>query len=176
MQPATISAICFDWGGTLMSEDGPADIPMALWPHVRPIDGAADCLASLAGRFPLCIATNAAASDVAMIQRALGRVNFAHYFSRIFCYTDLGYRKDQPEFWQAVSAELRLPLDEIAMIGDSLGLDCLAPRSFGVQAVWFNERDRHPQPAVAVPTVTDLRDFARMLQNRFGGLPPSEAD
>ena len=176
MQPATVSAICFDWGGTLMSEDGPADIPMALWPHVQPIDGAADCLASLAGRFPLCVATNAAVSDRTMIRRALERVNLAHYFSHIFCQTDLGYRKDQPEFWQAVAAELRLPLAEVAMIGDTLEHDCLAPRAFGVQAVWFNERGRHAQPQPPVPTVTDLREFARLLQNRFGGLPPSEAD
>ena len=62
------------------------------------------------------------------------------------------------------------------MIGDSLEQDCLAPRSFGVQAVWFNERGRQPPPAHAVPMVTDLRDFARMLQDRFGGLPPSESD
>jgi hypothetical protein len=23
-------AVCFDWGGTLMAEDGPPDLPMAL--------------------------------------------------------------------------------------------------------------------------------------------------
>ena len=96
MQSATISAICFDLGGTLMSEDGPQDISIALWPHVQATAGAADCLASLAGRFPLCIATNASVSNSAMIRRALERVNFAHYFSHIFCYTDLGYRKGQP--------------------------------------------------------------------------------
>ena len=30
-----IRAVCFDWGGTLMSEAGPEDIPMCDWPEVR---------------------------------------------------------------------------------------------------------------------------------------------
>jgi hypothetical protein len=39
--------VLFDWGDTLMSEDGPLDIPMADWPEVRAIDGAGEVLSLL---------------------------------------------------------------------------------------------------------------------------------
>ena len=56
--PAPIRAVCFDWGGTLMVDDGPDDLPMYEWPSVTAVPGARECLAALHGRVPLCIATN----------------------------------------------------------------------------------------------------------------------
>lgn len=156
-----VRAACFDWGGTLMSEVGPQDIPMAHWPEVHAIPGAAECLESLSGRLPLCIATNASVSRKPMIQRALERVDMASYFSAIFCYTELGFRKDQPGFWAKVAEELGLPLTSLAMIGDSFEQDYEAPRSCGVQAVWFNPEGQ----ARGVRSVSDLREFSRMVLN-----------
>src|SRR4051812_21750211 len=60
--------VLFDWGGTLMSEDGPLDLPMALWPEVRPIDGARDTLERVARMARIGIATNA--SDAPHRRRA----------------------------------------------------------------------------------------------------------
>jgi FMN phosphatase YigB (HAD superfamily) len=163
---APIHVICFDWGGTLMSEMGPQDRPMGLWPDVSAIAGAADCLASLArDRRPLCIATNATVSRRPMIELALERVGLLRYFSEIFCYTELGFTKGQPEFWRSVAERLQTPLDRIAMVGDSLEQDCLVPRSFGVQAVWFNEGGRQPLPEGEVLWVRSLEEFARLVKN-----------
>ena len=78
-----------------MSEDGPEEIPMALWPQARAIPGAAE---------------------------------------------------------------------RIAMIGDSLQQDALAPRSFGVQAVWFNEGGRQAGAPSGLPVVTRLEQFAGMIR------------
>src|SRR5439155_18255077 len=50
VQAMPLAWILFDWGGTLMSEDGPANTPMALLPEVRAIDGATDVVAALAAR------------------------------------------------------------------------------------------------------------------------------
>src|SRR5438067_129959 len=55
--------VLFDWGDTLMSEDGPADLPMALWPEVRVLDGAAETLAALAARFRLGVPAAFCADD-----------------------------------------------------------------------------------------------------------------
>lgn len=159
-----VEAVCFDWGDTLMSEEGPQDRAMALWPEVRATSGAAACLARLYEKVPLCIATNATVSRRPMIELALQRVGFAGYFREIFCFTELGFKKDQFEFWQAVSSKLDLPLARIALIGDSLEQDCLAPRSFGVQAVWFNEAGRRSTPAATVPWVDSLEQFASMVE------------
>ncbi|WP_437278666.1 HAD family hydrolase [Sorangium sp. So ce375] len=156
-----VRAVCFDWGGTLMSEQGPEDLPMGEWPEVQAIEGAAECLETLAGRLPLAIATNASVSRRPMIELALSRVGFKNYFSHIFCFTELGFRKSQPEFWQAVERNLGVPLENVAMIGDSYEQDAMYPRRFGVQGVWFNHRGSVERDEVRVPVVDELSTFAR---------------
>ena len=156
-----LRAACFDWGGTLMSEAGPEQLPMGTWPAVRAIAGARDALALLHGHLPLCIATNASVSDTAQIERALARVGLAQFFSHVFCYTELGCRKDEPAFWRAVSERLGVPATSLAMVGDSLEQDVRGPARAGVQSVWFSataavtERD--------VPRVAQLPEFARLV-------------
>lgn len=155
-----VRAVCFDWGGTLMSEHGPDDLPMARWPTVRAIERAAECLEALAGRLPLAIATNASVSTRPMIELALARVGFARYFTRIFCFTELGFRKSEPEFWEIVERDLGVPLQHVAMVGDSYEHDAIYPRTLGVQAVWFNHHGAVARDRAAVPVVEHLPDFA----------------
>ncbi len=87
---APIRAVCFDWGGTLMVDDGPAGVPMSLWSEVRAVPGARECLAALHGRIPLCVATNAAQSSRTMIEAALDRVD-------LLCFPlgDLLFQRDR---------------------------------------------------------------------------------
>ena len=158
-----ILAVCFDWGGTLMCDDGPDDAPMCLWPQVAAVEGAAECLAALHGTAPLCVATDAAASDRAMVERALERVDLLRYVSEVFCFTELGFRKNQPEFWQHVRQRLGVPLDRIAMLGDSLENDVLVPRRLGVQAVWLDPTGQGSELPTPVPTVNDLGGFAELV-------------
>ena len=160
---APIRAVCFDWGGTLMVDDGPAGVPMSLWPEVAAVPGARECLAVLHGRVPLCIATNAAQSSRTMIEAALDRVGLLRSLSGIFCFNEIGSKKDRPEFWSAVQERLDVPLERIVMVGDSLGHDVLAPRRFGLQAVWFNRGGAAPRPADPVPIVTDLEQFSTLV-------------
>lgn len=159
----SVQAICFDWGGTLMSEDGPADRPMALWPEVRPLSGAATTLDALQHIGPLCIATNASMSHRPMVERALARGGLLHYFSHVFCASDLGVRKESPKFWAAVTAALGCAPQHVAMVGDSLEADVFAPQRSGLQAVWFNEGGKQAPPAVSVPTITDLSELVALF-------------
>lgn len=148
-----------------MLDDGPSGVPMALWPDVTVFPGAVECLAALHGSAPLCIATNAADSDRTMIERALERGGLLQYLSQVFCFTELGSTKDRPEFWQAVREQLGVPLSQVVMIGDSLEGDVLAPQRLGLQAVWFNEEGRHPEPPISVATVTSLEQFAGLVED-----------
>ncbi len=117
----------------------------------------------LYGRLPLAVATNASISKRSMVEMALRRVGLAKYFDEIFCYTDLGYRKDQRQFWDAVETGLRVPKSQIAMVGDSYEQDALAPRLFGVQGVWLN-RGVAPQSERSASPVTDsLGEFSRWV-------------
>jgi FMN phosphatase YigB (HAD superfamily) len=167
---ANVQAICFDWGGTLMSDDGPADRPMALWPEVRTMSGAATTLAALQHIGPLCIATNASMSHRPMVERALARGGLLHYFSHVFCATDLGVRKEAPGFWAAVTAALGCAPQHVAMVGDSLEADVFAPQRFGVQAIWFNEGGRQAPPSVSVPAITHLSELVALLGGRPTGV------
>lgn len=157
---APIRAVCFDWGGTLMVDDGPEGVPMSRWPEVTAVEGARECLAELHGRMPLCIATNAAQSDRGMIEEALGRVDLRRFISRVFCFAEIGVTKDRPEFWRAVAEGLGVPPAEIVMVGDSIEQDVRAPRRAGFEAVWFNHRGARRQPEIELSTVTMLQGFA----------------
>lgn len=150
-----LQAICFDWGGTLMSEDGPQDLPMALWPDIQVMPGAADTLAALARHWPLYIATNASISTRPQTAQALRRAGLLQHLRQIFCFTEIGARKDQAAFWQAVAAGTGVPLAATVMVGDSLEQDVLAPRRFGLHAVWFNPHGQ-PGPEAGVRTLPGL--------------------
>jgi RimJ/RimL family protein N-acetyltransferase len=138
---------------------------MAMWPQVQIIEGAKEALESLYEKYPLCIATNASVSSKAMIERALERVDLLRYFSQVFCFTEIGYKKSDVQFWTVVSNQLNIPLNQIAMVGDSIEQDVLAPQSFGLYSVWFNEGYRYPLPPEPIPTVSYLPDFAAMVCN-----------
>lgn len=164
--PAKLWAL-FDWGGTLMSEEGPLDLPMALWPEVTAIEGAHETLATLSRRYRIGVATNASVSKRNMIEVALGRVGLRDYISDVFCYSEIGARKDSDEFWRSTLERLGAEAEDLAMVGDSLEGDVLAPRSFGIYAVWY-----HPAGPVAgttVPTVSRLPDVVPLLDDHFKG-------
>lgn len=163
-----LRCILFDWGGTLMSEDGPLDIPMALWPEVRAIEGARETLEELSSTHRLGIATNASISRRPMIEQALGRVGLREFITDIFCFTEIGARKETPDFWSHVLATLRMRNHEVAMVGDSLGPDVLAPRASGLYAVWFNQDAREVVAAPAVPMIERLPQLIPLVRPGTG--------
>ena len=142
------------------NERGPEDIPMGLWAQVEVIEGATEALELLRGKLPLAIATNASVSRRPMIERALERAGLSGYFEHVFCFTELGYRKDQYEFWQAVEYGLGVPLAHVAMVGDSYEQDAAAPRRFGVQGVWFNPNGAAAPEMPGAPAVSRLTHFS----------------
>jgi GNAT superfamily N-acetyltransferase len=155
--------VVFDWGDTLMSEAGPDDRPMALWPEVRAIDGAFALLATLSARRRIAVATNAQVSDAAMIWRALERVALRPFVSELFCYRELGVRKRDPAFWDAVVARLGVARDRMVMIGDSLDEDVLAPRRYGIASVWLNWKGAPVPPGSDLTVIDALPQLLRLV-------------
>jgi FMN phosphatase YigB (HAD superfamily) len=96
-----------------------------------------------------------------MIRQALERVGLDRFFANVFCFTEIGFRKTQPEFWHRVQRLIDAPFAHIVMVGDSVEKDVMVPRRMGVQAVWFNPSGK--QPEASVPTVADLLSFAHMV-------------
>jgi FMN phosphatase YigB (HAD superfamily) len=160
---ARFKCVLFDWGGTLMSEDGPLDVSMGMWPEVRAIDGAREILAALAPTHRLAVATNAVVSDRAMIELALERVSLREYITDIFCFTELGVRKDSPDFWSHVLATVKMRPSEVAMVGDTLEQDVFPPRRHGVFSIWFNDGGRNLANPGSIPSVQRLQDVIPIL-------------
>ena len=157
----------FDWGTTLMSEEGPPDTPMEMWPEVRAVDGAAALLALLAPRYGIAVATNATGSDGNSIRRALARVGLEAFVAEIFCFRDLGLKKSDARFWDAVVARLAVPRTQILMVGDDFDHDVLAPRRAGIASVWLNGK-RAPAPAgVRVPAIERLDQLPQLIAAHF---------
>jgi FMN phosphatase YigB (HAD superfamily) len=149
-----------------MSEDGPKDVAMGLWPEVSAIPGAQLTLSLLAPRYRLAVATNAVVSGRDLVLRALERVGLGAYFSDVFCFAEIGARKDSEAFWDAVLARLRMRSSELAMVGDSLEQDVLGPRRFGIASVWFNEDARAPAAPPGIPTIHRLPELVPLLERR----------
>lgn len=156
--------ILFDWGDTLMSEDGPPDLPMALWPEVRVIEGAREVLETLSRQHRIAVATNASVSNRAMIEGALARASLDRFVSEIFCFRDLGVKKADPAFWDTVVARLGVGREEILMIGDDLAQDVLAPRRCGIDSVWFNWKKAEPEGPSDVTAIANLTDLPALLE------------
>ena len=161
MPANAIRFVCLDWGGTLMSEDGPADVPMAYWPDVTVIDGARDLVTALARGRTVCIATNATVSRKPDIEIALGRGGLLESVSDIFCFTEIGAKKSSAAFWDFVTRHLHASPAEIAILGDSLEEDVIGPSRHGITSVWFN-RDARDVPA-GVRAISRLMDFIAIL-------------
>ena len=100
-----------------------------------------------------------------MIERALARVGLMEHVTDIFCFTELGVRKDTPEFWSHVLATLRMDASEVAMVGDTLEQDVIAPTRLGIYSIWFDEGGRRSAVPSGFPTVTSLAGIAALLRD-----------
>ncbi len=146
-QRVPIRAILFDWGGTLMREMPGFDGPMADWPRVEAIPGAAGVLRSLHGEYMIAVATNAALSDERLVRTALARVGLEPYVSVVATARDLGTSKPDPAFFHSVLERVGCSPTEAAMVGDGYGADIVGAKAAGLRAIWFNP-DGAPCPLV----------------------------
>jgi putative hydrolase of the HAD superfamily len=163
--------VLFDWGGTLMSEDGPLDLPMSVWPEVRAIEGARETLERVARLARIGIATNAAGSTRDQIETALARAGLRELVSEIFCFTEMGVRKSDPAFWRRVLERLAVDPSSVAMVGDSLPQDVIPARQAGIFSIWFDGSRRPHAELVDYPVVRRLVDVVPILESLPGAAP-----
>lgn len=154
--------VIFDWGDTIMRDDPGRTEPMCLWPHVELVAGAKEVLSALSRTAQIHLATNAAASDEAMIRQALARVEVDSYFQAIFTAKSFGFKKSAPEFWVRVLKELKAKADDVMVVGDSFEADVAAPSSLGLRAVWLNVRSKEERSGERYRTIHDLAELLSM--------------
>jgi putative hydrolase of the HAD superfamily len=130
--------VLFDWGDTVMRVFPEYEGPMACWPRVEAVPGVAEALRALQPRCRLVLATNAPASGAAPVRQALARVGLEGYFQAVFTARELGVRKPEPAFFQAMLRELGCAPHDATMVGDEYPIDVVGAKAAGLRAVWFN--------------------------------------
>ena len=148
-----VTTLVFDWGDTLMSTISGYLGPMVDWPQIAVVDGAAQALEQLAGRYRLVVGTNAADSSAGQVKAALQRGGIGQYFQEVFTAHQLGgLRKPAVGYFHALQAELNEPAQHMLMVGDDYQVDVLGAYLAGWRTLWYN-------PAIrACPGLAPLQD------------------
>lgn len=164
-----IRVVALDWGGTLMEDPGLHPGPMARWPRVAAVPGAAAAIDALAadGR-RLVVATNADESGADLVLAALARVGLDAHISAVFSSADMGVRKPDAVFFLTMAARLGVPPAVIVMVGDSYANDVIGAGAAGLRAIWLN-RTGGPCPGPAIVAAAEIRSLDE-LQTAIGRL------
>jgi len=126
--------------------------PMAYWPRVEAMPGVHEALSVLRLHYCLILATNAADSGEALVRVALRRVGLEPYFHAVLTMRELGARKPDAAFFEAVLHRIGCPAQEVAMIGDDYRVDVVGAKRAGLQAIWFNPK------ALSCPLTSPVHD------------------
>ncbi len=136
--PSNIKAIVFDWGDTIM-RDFALPGPMSQWDKVAWVDGAETALKALSSKYTCIIATSADHSDTVEMKAALARVGADKYFHRFYSQKELGYKKPDVRFFQAVLRLSGFSPKESLMVGNLYEKDITGAKQAGMTTVFFNE-------------------------------------
>lgn len=125
-----------------------------LLPHVREV------LDTLAGRYELVIASNAARL---FIEKELEQTGITAYFKKIVsATTDYGIVKKDVAFYRRLCSELGVTADEVVHVGDHRTFDLEVPLKFGIDAyciMW----QREPADVDSGRVIHDLRELLEHL-------------
>ena len=165
-----IDAVLFDWGDTLMVDDGSQTGPMATWPKVAAVDGAQETLRRLRPHYRLLVATNADESSGPDVRAALARVGLDAAIDGVVSSRDVGARKPDAAFFAAALRQAGVHRRGVAparavMVGDSVANDVAGAKAAGLRAVWFNPSRRPLPPGAPAPdaVVAGLRELPQTL-------------
>jgi FMN phosphatase YigB (HAD superfamily) len=131
-------AIVFDWGDTIMRDFPGKTGKMRYWDVVEEIPNAKIVLRALSKTTKCYLATSAEHSGKADIVEALKRIDINQYFTDIFCYRDIGFKKTDAKFYDHILSILKIDPAKLIMIGNELEYDVLIPKSCGIHAILFD--------------------------------------
>ena len=151
-----IKVYLFDWGDTLMVDFPNITGKMCDWEIVEAVTGAKKTLEVLSEHSQIYIATGAADSTEFEIQRAFERVGLSQFISGYFCKANLGLSKGNPEFLKIILGKLKVPSENVAMVGDNFDKDIKPALAVGIQPYWFTDKNIETAPD-NVKVISQLR-------------------
>ncbi len=152
----------WDWGDTLMRDIPGQPGPMAGWPRVEAVPGAAAALGALSFLPVHCVATNATESDGAQVAAALERVGLRRHLTHFLTSRELGARKPDPAFFLRVAREIGVDARRLVSIGNDLDNDIVPASAAGLATVWVTPEGGQGHDGAAdlvVPSLARLADI-----------------
>ncbi|MGE5561284.1 MAG: HAD family hydrolase [Chloroflexota bacterium] len=134
-----LKTVIFDWGDTLMRDDPNDARPMAVWPRVEAMPGAAAALSELsAWPLTLCVASNAGVSDADLMGQALARVGLRRFFEHLWTSKELGVAKPDRRFFTEAARRAGCDPTECIMVGNDYVKDICGANKAGLRTVWVS--------------------------------------
>ena len=122
---------------------------------------------SVQGKYVCVIATSADHSDTEEMKKALKRVGANRYFHLFYCQKDLGYKKPDPRFFEAVIWNADYKPDECVMIGNMYEKDIVGAKAIGIKTIFFNENQLAGQFPQADAIVNHMNEINIELINKL---------
>ncbi|MGA3057508.1 MAG: HAD family hydrolase [Candidatus Limnocylindrales bacterium] len=161
--------VLFDWGDTLMRDFPEFAGPMATWPRIEVCAHAVEALSALRSMgWLLGVATNAVDSAENDVWAALRRGGLDGLLDRVYCFSNVGFRKPSRDFFEFILRDLGLPRSRIVMVGDDFDGDVVGANAAGIRAVWVAGEREARRAGEMHRTIADLGDLPLALQDWTG--------
>jgi putative hydrolase of the HAD superfamily len=133
-----------------------------------------DMLAALRGRYRLGLLSNFTHGPAA--REILARLGLTPFFDVLLVSGELGYRKPHHYVFRELIAQLDVPKEHIAFVGDDVEADVHGAQQAGLQPIWatYTQARKTPSPtgtmpeladgpALAVPAIASWDELLRLL-------------
>ena len=127
------------------------EMEIAVRPDVVP--GIAQALEALAGRYKLCVVSDAIVSPGWALRKLLESHGVARFFDAFAFSDEVGHSKPHPDMFHHVARAMGVALHEIVHVGDREHNDVKGPHALGMKAILFTgtrDADRQGSTADAV--------------------------
>ena len=137
----------------LMNEVVKAHEQMELVIKPDPVAGVAEAVRDLAGRYQLCVVSDAIVSPGTALRQILRSYGVDRFFEAYAFSDEIGHAKPHEEMFQHVADELGVTFEEMVHVGDRDHNDIKGPQALGMKAILFTatrDTDRDATSADAI--------------------------
>lgn len=127
-----------------------------------PVDGAVEMVRYLAGKYTVCVTSNAGHNQQVTRLESAGMLK---YIKHVFVSEKIGFAKPDKSFFDACFKELEgVAPEETIIIGDSMTADVEGGKKYGIKTCWYNHKKlKHPENSDADYIIDCLGDIKGIL-------------
>ena len=134
------------------------------------VPGIAEALAALAGRYKLCVVSDALVSPGRVLRGMLRHHGLEDYFRGFVFSDEIGCSKPDPRMFHAAAEQLGVDLAAMVHIGDRDHNDVKGPQALGMKAVLFTAvRDNDENDTSADAICRDHAELSAIIDRLAAG-------